>query len=345
MFQKDSTEVKTVTEVPAPSLEDHHDAPAHHQTTYQVLHELPRDATPAQQDSAIQSLFGGGRAPIHAVEADSTNVLILTGNEEQAEKVDLPQYYRENFFSTDSLLHPELNGDRYGTIGDPVPYTIRGDNMITALLILGFAISFVAFSKAHAFIVRQLKNLFRVQRSGVTVMGETTNEFRLQLFLTAQTCLMLSLVVFFYAREYYSDTFLVSSQYQLIAIFFGVFAAYVVVRLLLYAIVNWVFFEKKESEQWMKTLFFLTSMEGTLMFPMVVSQAYFHISLHNTIYYVIGVILLSRLLSLYKCFLIFFRHKRLYIQIILYFCALEIIPLLALGGALKVFINYLNINV
>ena len=34
--------------------------------------------------------------------------------------VQLPQYYREGFFSKDTLFHPELPGGRYGVAGDPI---------------------------------------------------------------------------------------------------------------------------------------------------------------------------------------------------------------------------------
>ena len=41
--------------------------------------------------------------------------------------VELPQYYKEGYFAKDSLLHPELQGGRYGVAGTPVPLSLRGD--------------------------------------------------------------------------------------------------------------------------------------------------------------------------------------------------------------------------
>lgn len=340
MLQTDSTEVRQ--QHGTQLIEQHHEQ--HQRQPYQVLQELPRDATPAQQDSALQTVYGTPTRRTAAVPLDSASLLNRSNVAGKLEKVELPQYYKQNFFSADSLWHPELNGGRYGIAGDPVPYTIRGDNMITALLLCCFILALVAFSKSRWFIMRQTKHFFRVQRSGTTVMTETTNEFRFQFFLAAQTSLLLSLVTFFYAQERNSDTFLVSSQYQLIAMFFGVFAGYFAVKSVLYSFVNWVFFAGRQNAQWMKAFLFMTSVEGVVMFPVVVSQAYFGLSMRDTLLYVAAVIILSRLLSLYKCFLIFFRQKGVYLQIFLYFCALEIIPLLALGGALSVLISYLNVN-
>ncbi len=341
MLQTDTTEVKHHQNAGVPIIEDRQEELPHH--PYKVLHELPRDATPAQQDSVLQAVYSTPYTK-KAAPIDSLSLLNRCNIKNNLEKVDLPQYYRQNFFSTDSLWHPELNGGRMGIAGDPVPYTIREDNVITALLIGCFVLAFVALSKSRWFIMRQAKSFFRVQRSKTTEISETTNEFRFQFFLVTLTCLLLSLVTFFYAQECNSDTFLVSSQYQLIAMFFGVFAGYFTFKALLYSFVNWVFFDKRQNGNWMRSYLFMTAVEGVVMFPMVVSQAYFGLSLKNTLVYVGFVVFLTRILSLYKSFLIFFRHKGGIVQIILYFCALEMMPLLTLCGVLSVLISYLNIN-
>ena len=70
--------------------------PARPQTPYQVLRLLPKDATPAQQDSAIQAWFQPGE--IHYSEQPDT--LHLPGHEipRDLKDVNLPQDYRESFF-------------------------------------------------------------------------------------------------------------------------------------------------------------------------------------------------------------------------------------------------------
>ena len=59
------------------------------QTPYQVLRLLPKDATPAQQDSAIQAWFG--HAEIHYSEQPDT--LHLPGHEvpRDLKEVNIPQ--------------------------------------------------------------------------------------------------------------------------------------------------------------------------------------------------------------------------------------------------------------
>lgn len=118
--------------------------PARPQTPYQVLRLLPKDATPAQQDSAIQAWFEPGE--IHY--SSQPDTLHLPGHEipRDLKKVDLPQYYRENFFSASTLYHPELNGGRNGVAGDPVPYAIHNDHIITGILICSFLLLMFALS-------------------------------------------------------------------------------------------------------------------------------------------------------------------------------------------------------
>lgn len=80
-------------------------------TPKQVLSWLPKNATPAQQDSMIRAHIKPSE--IHWSEMPDT--LHLPGHKpgKSFRDVSLPQYYRESFFSKDSLFHPELKGDAF----------------------------------------------------------------------------------------------------------------------------------------------------------------------------------------------------------------------------------------
>ena len=309
---------------------------------YEVLKKLPPDATPAQQDSAIQAAFHVENKHL----SNRPDTLSLPGQEDwvSPRDVKLPQYYRETFFSKDSLFYTETGGGRYGVAGDPVPYTIRGDNTLTALLIGCFIIAMIAFANSRRFFVHEAKYFFREPNSNTTEMTETSAEVRYQAFFVLLTCLLLSVISFLYTLECVADTFVLSSQYQLLGIFFGIFAAYFIVKMLVYWFVNSVFFGRKKSVRWLKSLLFAASVEGAALFPLVLLQSYFDLSIQKAVIYVAFVIILSKVMLLYKSFVMFFRHKNFFLQIILYFCALEIMPLLSLGGILVKVVDYLKIN-
>ncbi|MBP3511341.1 MAG: DUF4271 domain-containing protein [Prevotella sp.] len=309
---------------------------------YQVLRSLPKDATPAQQDSAIQAVF----KPREIRYSQRPDTLRLPGHEpgKSLREVSLPKYYREGFFSKDTLLHPEIDGGRRGVAGDPVPYRVRDDNMITSLLLLCLIMVIVALSNSRRFIVRQVKDFLYVPRAEASAITETSSEVRFQLFLVLQTCLLFSVFQYFYTQHYIGDTFVLPSQYHLIAVYFAMFTGYFVVKGLLYTIVDITFFGMRRHMQWMKSLLFISSSEAVLLLPVVLLQVYFDLSIHNVVIYFIVVLIFVKILTFYKCYFIFFRRMGAFLQIILYFCALEAVPIAAFWGALVMTGNYLKIN-
>ena len=254
-----------------------------------------------------------------------------------------PQYYRESYFANDTLLHPELPGGRFGIAGDPVPYTVRSDNAITSMLIFCFVMALVSFSRSRHYILRQLKDFFRIPRAADTNDEDPTNRF--QLFLSLQTCLLLAIISYLYVTHYIADTFVHDVPYQMISIYFGVFIAYFIVKDIIYSIVNTVFFSSKKNRHWIWTLTFITALEGIALFPVVMLQVYLNLTMQNVVYYFIFILILTKILTFYKSWLIFFRQIGDYLQIILYLCALEIIPLLSLIGILVLITDLLKVNI
>jgi hypothetical protein len=311
-------------------------------TPRMVLSWLPRNATPAQQDSAIQAHF----QPKEIRWSTRPDTLHLPGHDKGRNLLDeqLPQYYREGFFSKDSLFHPELPGGRIGVAGDPIPYSVHRDNIITSLLLVCFVLAVIAFANARAFILRQGKGLFYFSHGGTTEVIETANELRLQVFLVFLTSILLALLFYFYTINHFGDTFVLDSLYYLIAIYLAITVGYFLAKAILYTLVNLVFFDGKRNGQWMKAMLFITSIEGVLLFPLVILQAYFDSSIENVEVYFAFALLTVKILTFFKAYTIFFRQNVFKLQIILYFCTLEIVPLLAFWGALVFTANSLKIN-
>ena len=311
-------------------------------TPAMVLKWLPRDATPAQQDSAIQARFKPSE--IHWSKRPDT--LHLPGHDKGRSPLDvqLPQYYKEGFFSKDTLFHPELPGGRYGVAGDPVPYNVHGDNVITMLLLALFVFTVIAFSNSRAFIARQLHNFFYMHGRKTSEVTETVVELRLQFVMVLMTSLLLSLLFYFHTIYYVSDSFILQSDYYLVFIYLGIVVLYFLLKSVVYTMVNGVFFGNRKNREWQKSLLFITAMEGVLLFPAVILQAYFELSIKNVETYFIIVLIIVKILTFYRCFVTFFRGKVFFLQIILYLCALEIVPLLMMWGVLDATATVLKIN-
>lgn len=306
----------------------------------EILSWLPKTATPWQQDSAI-------RANYKFVEKDWLHVPnpMRTPTTKADPKIDgsltKPMYYSHSLVQPDSIYRPECVTYNNGVAGDPVPYTIAGDSLITSVLIFCFIIATIAIAKSGNFLGRQLKGFFRTPREGTTVITETSAELRFQIFLIAQTCLLFAIIFFFYSRDFSSESFTIA-HYQVLGLFTGVFAVYFIFKMLLYYMVDWVFFDKKKNEQWLKSYLFLSSSEGILLFPIVLLLAYFNLSIYSAGIYALGVVVFAKLLAFYKTYIIFFRRNAAFLQSFLYFCALEMMPLGTLWGALIMLGNYLK---
>lgn len=246
----------------------------------------------------------------------------------------MPKYYRESYFTGKPFFHPELFGGRLGVAGDPVPYGIARDNVITLLLLGCFVLALIAYAKSKGFILRQAKDFFRPPHNEkMTSISETSGELRFQFFLVLQSSLLLALIFFFYVQRNITDTFIID-QYQVIGVFAAIIIVYTLVKAVAYSVTGWVFFDRRSNDLWMKSFLFLLAMEGVCLFPIVMLRAYFELSVQTTLVSTAIVLGIFKLLALYKSYLIFFRNGGHSLQIFLYFCTLELMPLAMLIGAL-----------
>ena len=339
MLTKDSILTSTpATDFVADTMVRH---PAKPQTPYQVLQLLPKDATPQQQDSAIQSWLQPGE--IHYSEQPDT--LHLPGHDKghNPREIRIPDYNKEQFLADDTLYHPELAHEPFGMAGDPVPYNISNDNIISSFLLGCFILSLLAFAISKNFVVQQIKDFFHIPRRE-DIKTPTSGEVIALLFFALQNCLMLAMAYFFYVKTYVADTFIFAEEYLFIGLIFLILFVYTFLKYPLYTLVNYTFFNGKNNGQWTHTMLILSAIEGALLFPAILFQSYFDSSPQYIIFYAVFVLVLVKILTFYKCYVIFFRKNGLFLQIILYFCTLEIIPLLALWGILGIITNALTIN-
>lgn len=306
----------------------------------EIIGWLPETATPWQQDSMLRAHYKYVEKDwLHAPNPMRTPTTkadpILLG------RLDEPLYHSQSMVQPDSVYRPEIVTYGNGVAGDPVPYTISGDSLITSLLLLCFVLATVAMARSSQFLKRQIKNFFRTQREGTTVISETSGELRVQAFLVAQTCLLFAIIFFFYSSRQSVDAYSIA-HYKVLGLLTATFLGYFVMKAMLYTVVNWVFFSGKKNEQWMKAALFLVSSEGILLFPIVLLLAYFHLSIESAVILTSTVVVFVKFLTFYKTHIIFFRRTVSILQSFLYFCTIEMMPLGILWGILAMMSNYLK---
>lgn len=253
------------------------------------------------------------------------------------------QYYRESFFAKDSLYHPELPIERQGDAGEPVPYTIAGDNLIVSLLLLCLIMTLITLRQSYRFFMQHAKRFFYVTRENVSEVSETGKEFYYQLFLVVQASLLFSVLFMLLASRNVHTSFIIEN-YEVIGIYTVVFLAYFLLKSILYDVVNITFFDGKKNKQWKQSYLLLISFESILLLPQILLVSFFDLTVQAGIIYMLSLLFLIKMLSLYKSYNIFFRQSGAFLQIILYFCALEIVPLSVLWTGLELINSILTIN-
>lgn len=252
------------------------------------------------------------------------------------------KFAEEGYFKGNKYFRPELVKAHDGVLGDPAPYNVGNDNVVAGTLIVCFALAMIASSMSRNFIARQIKNLFHRPTRSANIV-ETGHEVRFQAFLVVQTALLLSITYYLFTRTTNSGNDICDSPILAVGIFFGIFLSYFLLKNLLYTIVNWVYFDRRSNQQWSQLTLFLVSAEGVIIYPAVLLMIYFGLSAQYTLIYAATIVSLIKLLLFYQGYIIFFKRTAVSMQIILYFCTLELMPLMALVGILVYTNNYLTI--
>ena len=142
--------------------------PAHEKASYpiqqkfnpkKIIESLPADATPAQQDSAIQAML----PPRPTVRSARPDTLNLPGWQIPSAKTALSVQdirYDENFFSSSPHYHAEINIDPTGMDADPLPYLLRHDDWVTGILLCCFLVVMTIFANSKKFIKQRLQDFF-----------------------------------------------------------------------------------------------------------------------------------------------------------------------------------------
>jgi len=316
-------------------------APLLRKSTYQVIHDLPDSATEWQKDSAVQAYFQPGQNIRYS---DRPDTLGLPGQRYEAplgtlcaDSLGYPKAYLDSFaWSRQGKAHA-------AKAADPVPYRTGADNLVASMLVVGCLVAILALARSMRFVMKMCKNMFFTENERTTTVPDTAAELRGQGWLVLFTSLLLAVTYYSYALSAAKGvTFM--PRHGLLFVYIAAVIGYFLFKTAIYQFVNWVFFDGKKNEQWNKSVLFITAMEGVLLSPFVLLHIFGSLSLQITLIGVASVVILAKILTFYKCYLIFFQRFGAILQIFLYFCALEMIPLVGLVGLLETFNEFLEIN-
>ena len=234
---------------------------------------------------------------------------------------------------TDSLQLADLHAVQEvdsGFEGTPISYSPRTDDAIALTLLACFFLSSIALARGKRFLSQQVKD-FVLHRERTSIFDSSTAaDVRYLLVLVLQTCVLSGITFLNYFHDTCPALMDHVSSLLLLGIYVGFCLAYFLLKWLLYMFLGWTFFDKNKTNIWLESYSALIYYVGFALFPFVLFLVYFDLSLTNLV--IIGSIILifTKILMFYKWIKLFFHQFSGLFLLILYFCALEIVPCLLL---------------
>ena len=256
-------------------------------------------------------------------------------------KVDAFGNYTINA-ETDSAQQSIVLKELPGVKGIPLDDNIIRNDAVTGLVLLCFFITITIFSVSRDYILRQTKRFFSNISKSSSFSAETINEVKLNFYFVIQTCLIFSLIT------YIGVTFQTGEENSkfpitlIIPIATIAYTLYCALKYILYIISDSVFYDdRKITRQHTYDFCYIMMVQGILLFPILLLAISSGIDASSLSIYVAVVVVFAKLLAFYKAISTFSGHYKSFLQIILYFCALEMIPLMSLCGILVMIAKYL----
>ena len=217
-----------------------------------------------------------------------------------------------------------------GFEGTPISYSPRTDDAIALTLLACFFLSSIALARGKKFLSQQVKD-FVLHRERTSIFDSSTAaDVRYLLVLVLQTCVLSGITFLNYFHDTCPALMDHVSSLLLLGIYVGFCLAYFLLKWLLYMFLGWTFFDKNKTNIWLESYSALIYYVGFALFPFVLFLVYFDLSLTNLV--IIGSIILifTKILMFHKWIKLFFHQFSGLFLLILYFCALEIVPCLLL---------------
>jgi hypothetical protein len=228
--------------------------------------------------------------------------------------------------------------------GNPLPYSPRHDDVIVVLLFACFFLSAYVLARGSKLLLLLLKD-FLLHRERISIFAASgVNGTRYFFLLIVQLCLLSALCCYVYLADLHPELMTDGSSFFFITIYALLFALYLLVKRILYVFVGWVFIEGNKIELWITSYATLLYYSGLLLFPLTLCFVYFQIPLLITVIFLVSLFIIAKILIFYKWIKLFCSNIVQCVVLILYFCALEIVPCIILYKGIVELNDCLNVN-
>lgn len=229
-----------------------------------------------------------------------------------------------------------------GMRGEPLPYRIHSEWSVACLFLICFFVFAHVVKNGKKYIIQHIKALFqRKERSSLFDDAQgMDNGYTIAFPLLA--CVCYGLFFYDYSVTAFPALVYVTPHEALIGVYIFLSIVYMLFKWGSYHFVNWIFFERERGKAWIRTYFDILSASCFLLFPLMLFIVYFRPGFVTSNILIAITLVFAKILLYYKGFRNFFGQSYGFLHFILYFCALEMMPLLLLAKGI-IYINQIVI--
>ena len=218
--------------------------------------------------------------------------------------------------------------------GGAVTYNLLTDNTMQLLFVLNIVGMAYVFLMNGSSIAERAKSIFYYGKQSNPFNDRTHITKICNMLLYLQTIFYCSIVAFAYMQ--YSTPFIVGATPHIVfAAFFLLFTIALLLKRVIYDACNLTLFSGTVAQEWRHSYFFTIKLIGFLLLPLVVCVIFVRdfSKLYYTIYLIFAMLIYIAVV-ISTAIKIIFKKKCNYLDIFLYLCALELLPMAILWRTL-----------
>ena len=240
-----------------------------------------------------------------------------------------------SFFRDSTLVHTEVPYKPFGFAGTETPFRLRNEGW-------GFVLLFLCLLLAASLIMRLKKSFGELlQAIFLPIPGKTDKpivddplRYSTRLIAVCLLSIAAAVVTFAYTQQDVGYYPFPETPYILFAAFLLLWFTYFLLKRLTISFVNWVFFRSEKIFTWQRAYTFLYVSEAVLFLILALIVTFFPISSEEVLLLALSLVFLVKIVLLFKTYQIFFGKMYGALHLIVYFCTLELMPLLIIQQVL-----------
>lgn len=255
-----------------------------------------------------------------------------------------------DFFSRDTLLWQDSllfrdRRDELFTADAPAarlrPDSLHRSDTVTGGVLLSIMMVLLIVRHNRNHIKTRVANFFfpsNLSKDKLPVSGREV----MRLFLAILMSLMIGLLFFAFAQKQWNIQLMTLSPVQLLGIYTLIAFLFLLFKQMMLAWVHSVFFTRAQRQLWRDDYALLFALEALLLLPLALMAIYFSLPVPYVACALAVMLLVVKVLMLVKSFAAYFHYLSASLHLILYFLAVEVMPLVILWTLLVTITISLN---